>query len=140
MAFEGRFCTFKLGGEWFGVEAGFVLEVLRTPGLSPIPLAPEPVAGLMNLRGQVLTVLNLRRRLGLPEQGPGKGAMTVILKSKGEWIGLEVDGIGDVLDAESRFFEEPPPTLTGRARDLIRGAFKLREGLLQVLDLEKAVD
>lgn len=140
MAFEGRFCTFKLGGEWFGVEAGMVLEVLRTPALSLIPLAPEPVAGLMNLRGQVLTVLDLRHRLGLTPASLGKNTMTVILKSKAEWIGLEVDEIGDVLDTESRLFEEPPPTLTGRARDLIRGAFKLREGLLQVLDLEKAVD
>ena len=138
MPFEGRYCTFKLGSEFFGVEASQVLEVLRAPSLFPVPLASGSVKGLLNLRGQILTVLDVRPSLGLPSPEEHGTTMGMILKCQGEKFALEVDSIGDVLDVDPDSFEEPPPTLNGKARELIQGAFKLKDRLLLVLDLEKA--
>ena len=137
MPFEGRYCSFHLGGEQFAVEAKQVLEVLRAPAYFPVPLAPGSVKGLMNLRGQVLTVLDIRGQLGLAPQPENQPAMELILKVQGERIALEVDAVGDVFDVDPDSFEEPPPTLQGKARELIQGAFKLKDRLLLVLDLEK---
>src|SRR5258708_4645854 len=104
-------CTFHLGDFLFGVEATRVQEVLRGPKPAPVPLAPSWVAGQINLRGQVLTVLNLKKRMGLPEPEPGSAPYCVILKDRGECIGLLVDDIGDVMEPSPDSFEPPPVTI-----------------------------
>jgi purine-binding chemotaxis protein CheW len=133
-----QYCSFRLGEILFGIEAERVREVLRSPGCTPVPLAPPPVRGLMNLRGHILTVLNLRGPLGLPDAAPGQATMSVVLRHKGEWVALEVDEVGDVLEVDTGSFEEAPSTLTGEAKGMIRGAFKLEGRLLLELDVEKA--
>ena len=138
MPLERRYCTFRLGGEWFGLEADRVREILRSPGFSPVPLASDLVKGLMNLRGEVLTVLDLRGRLGLAAPAPEK-TMSLVLQSQGEWIALEIDEIGDVIEVEEGAFEETPQTLVGEARRLIRGAYKLKGRLMLALDLEESL-
>ena len=138
MSFDHRYCTFRLGGEWFGLEASRVREVLRSPGFSPVPLASGLVKGLMNLRGEVLTVLDLRGRLGLPDPGSER-TMCLVLQSQGEWIALEIDEIGDVIEVEAGAFEETPQTLVGEARRLIRGAYKLKDRLMLALDLDESI-
>jgi purine-binding chemotaxis protein CheW len=96
--------------------------------------------GLLNLRGQVVNVLDLKKRLGLKETPGGQAPFCVILKDRSQWLGLLVDEIGDVLEPPAASFEEAPANLSGEARKLILGAYKLRKRLLLVLDLDKALD
>jgi purine-binding chemotaxis protein CheW len=137
---ETSFCSFRLGDFLFGVQAGRVQEVLRGLPITPVPLAPPGVMGLLNLRGQVVNVLDLKKRLGLKETPAGQEPFCVILKDRDQWLGLLVDEIGDVLEPSPDSFEEAPANLNGEARKLIRGAYKLRKRLLLVLDLDKALD
>ncbi len=132
--------TFTLHGRSYGVGVEAVQEVLRGQTRTRIPLAPTSLAGLINLRGQVLTAVDLREQLGLPprpEDSPEP--MLVVIRVTGEPIALLVDSIGAVVDVDADQFETPPDTLTGRARDLILGAYKLDGELLLALDVAAAV-
>jgi len=134
-----RFCTFSLAGRTFGIEVDRVQEVLKLQEMTPVPLASGTVAGLLNLRGRIVTALDLRKRLDLPPRPAGLSAMNVIVRCDGEIVSLLVDDIGDVVEAGQESFEPPPATLRGRARDLILGAHKLDSGLLLVLDTDRAL-
>ena len=114
-------------------------EVIPYQPMTHVPLAPPGVRGLINLRGQIVTALDLRGRLGSAERPPGRLPMNVIVRDDDGAISLLVDDIGDVLDVEEGDFECPPETLRGPSRELIRGAYKLEDRLLLVLDLDKAV-
>jgi purine-binding chemotaxis protein CheW len=135
-----RYCTFFLDGLFFGVEVERVQEVLRYQEMTPVPLAPRVVRGLINLRGQIVTALDLRRRLELPELPEGRLPMNVVVRGDDGGTSLLVDDIGDVLDVKDSAFERPPETLRGTARELIRGAYKLTERLLLVLDTDKVLN
>ena len=134
-----RLVTFDLDGRTYGVEVGAVQEVLRGQTRTRIPLAPPSLAGLINLRGQVLTALDLREQLGLPTRADDAAEpMLVVIRVAGEPIALLVDTIGAVIDVDADQFEAPPDTLTGPSRDLIRGAYKLQGRLVLALDVERA--
>lgn len=132
----GQYCTFYLDGHFFGVEVEKVQEVIRYQEMTRVPLAPAVVRGLINLRGQIVTALDLRRRLGLSDRAAGHNPMNVVVRSDDGVVSLLVDEIGDVLEVAGATFERPPETLRGPARDLIRGAFKLDRQLLLVLNTE----
>jgi purine-binding chemotaxis protein CheW len=136
---ERQFSTFFLDGLLFGVEVGKVQEVIRYQEMTRVPLAPPVVRGLINLRGQIVTALDLRRRLNLKDRASDRLPMNVVVRTGDEAVSLLVDEIGDVLEVEEDAFERPPETLQGEARELIRGAYKLKDKLLLVLDTEKAV-
>jgi purine-binding chemotaxis protein CheW len=140
MANAKQFATFHLDRLLFGVEVGKVQEVIRYQEMTRVPLASSVVAGLINLRGQIVTALDLRKRLELAERTSDRLPMNVVVRNGEEAVSLLVDEIGDVLEVEDEAFETPPETLKGNARDLIRGAYKLKERLLLVLDTEKAVN
>jgi len=135
----GQLATFWLDGDLYGVEVEHVQEVLRSQGLTRVPLAPAAVAGLINLRGQVVTAIELRERLGRQPRPAGQEAVVIVVRLHGEAVSLLVDSIADVVDVDVRDFEAPPDTLEGQARDLIRGAYKLHGQLLLALDVQKAV-
>jgi purine-binding chemotaxis protein CheW len=135
-ATSSQYCTFWVDGLYFGVAVSEVQEVLRYQELTAVPCGPEAVHGLINLRGQIVTALDLRRRLGLPDRPTDRKPMNVVVRSDDGVVSLLVDEIGDVLDASAGAFERPPETLRGPSRDLIRGAFKLDKQLLLVLDTE----
>ncbi len=135
----GQYCSFRIGGRLFGLESSLVREVLRPQRSTPVPLAPVPVTGLMNLRGRIVTLLDLRLRLEMPPRPEGQEAMNLILRLGNDWVGLQVDEVGDVLDLGEEAFEPAPPSLSGEARRLIRGAFKLKGQLLLVLNAEEAI-
>jgi purine-binding chemotaxis protein CheW len=97
------------------------------------------VAGLANLRGQVVTAVDLREQLGLPPRGDGGVPMVVVAHVAGEPVALLVDSIGSVVDVDAEQVEPPPPTLVGPARDVVVGVYKLADRLLVCLDAEKAV-
>ncbi len=138
-ATSGQLATFRLDGDLYGVEVEHVQEVLKSQGLTRVPLAPPAVAGLINLRGQVVTAIELRERLGRPPRPAGHDAVVIVVRLHGEAVSLLVDSIADVVDVDAADFEAPPDTLDGQARELIRGAYKLDGKLLLALDVQKAV-
>lgn len=136
-----QLCTFHLGRERLGIPAAAVTEVLRHGPTTPVPLAPPGVVGLVNLRGRIATVVDLRVRLGRPhrKKAPAGGSFGVVLRSRRNVVSLLVDRIGDVLEVDEATFEPPPETVREPARSLIAGTYKLKKGLVLVLDTEKAV-
>ncbi|SNS60527.1 purine-binding chemotaxis protein CheW [Geodermatophilus pulveris] len=138
-AIGGQLATFWLDGDLYGVEVAHVQEVLKSQGLTRVPLAPAAVAGLINLRGQVVTAIELRERLGRPPRPEDTAAVVIVVRLHGEAVSLLVDAIADVVDVDPADFEAPPDTLAGAGRELIRGAFKLDGQLLLALDVHKAV-
>lgn len=135
-----QFCTFYLDKLLFGVEVEKVQEVIRYQEMTRVPLAPAVMRGLINLRGQIVTALDLRRRLELPDRPPDRLPMNVVVRTGEEAVSLLVDEIGDVLEVDEEAFEAPPETLQGETRELICGAYKLRDRLLLMLDTDKTVN
>src|SRR6266852_3976260 len=140
MAQPHQFCTFYLDKLMFGVELQKVQEVMRYLELTPIPLAPDVVSGLMNLRGQIIAAIDLRRRLELPNRPDDMLPMNVVVRSADGAISFLVDEIGDVVEVEEDSFERPPETLQGKVREVILGVHKLDKHLLHVLDTDKAYE
>ena len=139
MPATSQLATFWLDGDLFGVEVEHVQEVLRSQSITRVPLAPSAVAGLINLRGQVVTAIELRERLGRKPRPAGQEAVVIVVRLHGEAVSLLVDSIADVVDVDVRDFEAPPDTLDGAGRELIRGAYKLSGQLLLALDVNRAV-
>lgn len=135
-----QFCTFKVDGHFFGVEVSEVQEVMRHQRTENVPLAPSVVEGLINLRGIIVTALDLRRRLKLPLRAEGTHPMHVVIRTLEGPVSLLVDEIGDVMEVDEASFEAPPEALQGPAKELITGAHKLEGKLLLVLDTKKTTD
>jgi len=134
-----RMVTFTLDGHLYGVDVAAVQEVLRGQTRTRIPLSPVTLAGLINLRGQVLSAIELRALLDLPDRADGTEPMLVVIRVAGEPVALMVDTIGSVVDVDADQFEPPPDTLAGVSRDLLLGAYKLEDQLLLALDVDRAV-
>jgi purine-binding chemotaxis protein CheW len=134
-----RLATFTIEGRSFGVDVTRVQEVLRPQHVTRVPLAPPQVAGLINLRGEIVTALDLRIRLGSQTRAED-GAMNVIMTTEHGPVSLLVDEAGEVLAVDEGSFEPPPATLRGAARELIVGAYKLDDRLLLELNVERAID
>ncbi len=139
MSNERQFCTFYLNGLYFGIDVLKVQEVIRLQAMTRVPLAATAVRGLINLRGQIVTALDMRRRLDMPDRAADHSPVNVVVNTDDGAVSLLVDEIGDVIDATGTSFEHPPETLRGPARELIRGAYKLDDQLLLVLDTERTV-
>jgi purine-binding chemotaxis protein CheW len=131
--------TFRLDGHLFGIDVLRIQEVIRYQDMTPVPLAAPEVRGLINLRGQIVTAIDLRRRLSLPPRDDGSQPMNVVVSAGAESVSLLVDEIGDVLAVEAADFERPPETLDVAVRDVIKGAFKLDDELLLLLDTDRAL-
>lgn len=136
---EHQFCTFYVEGLFFGVEVEKVQEVLKYQVMTSVPLTPSVIGGLINLRGQIVTAVDLRSRLGLCGRAEGQFPMNVVLRSDGGAVSLLVDDIGDVVEVSEATFEQAPGTLPGDAQELIRGVHKLEHKLLLVLDSDKVL-
>lgn len=134
-----QLCTFSVLDFFFGVEVEHVQEVLRFQPMTQVPLAPPIVRGLINLRGQIVIAVDLRRRLGLPER-VGELPMNIVVRADGGPVSLLVDEIGDVVEVNEDDFEQAPETLQGPSRTLVRGVYQLASRLLLVLDLEQSVN
>jgi purine-binding chemotaxis protein CheW len=135
-----QFSTFFVDHLFFGVEVEKVQEVLRYQEMTRVPLAPVVVRGLINLRGQIVTAIDLRRRLELGEASADRQPMNVVVRSADGAVSLLVDEIGDVIEAEETTFELPPDTLDSKARTMIRGVHKLPGRLMHILETEKVLD
>jgi purine-binding chemotaxis protein CheW len=139
MSAAQQFCTFFLDGLYFGVEVRKVQEVIRYQEMTRVPLASRVISGLINLRGQIVTAIDLRRRLGLPERAADLLPMNVVVRCDEGAVSMLVDEIGDVIEVDAEKFEQPPETLQGQARTLVQGAYKLEGRLLLMLNTQEAV-
>jgi purine-binding chemotaxis protein CheW len=133
-----QYCTFELGTLLLGLEAKLVQEVLRSQPVTEVPLAPHAVRGLMNMRGQIVLVVDLRRRLGLPEPPNDARRVNVLVRTDDGLVSLLVDRVGDVLELSPDDFEPVPDSLDSEARLLLRGAHQLPDKLLLQLDAHRA--
>ena len=132
--------TFLVGDLLFGVDVLCVQEVLRFQHMTPVPKAPQAIEGLINLRGQIVTALDMRRRLNLPPRKENETPMNVVIRRTDGAVSLLVDEIGDVLHAEAENYEEPQNNLAPETRKIVKSIYKLKDRLLLVLDEERAVD
>ncbi|MEO6418720.1 MAG: chemotaxis protein CheW [Polyangiaceae bacterium] len=132
--------TFHLDALFLGIEVERIREVVGPQRLTRVPLAEHAVAGLLNLRGEILLALDVRLLLGAvgPTHSPAR-SMNVIVSAGDGPVSLLVDAIGDVLTVGDDAFEPPPETLRGPARDALRGAYKLEGKLLLVLEIDRLV-
>ena len=135
-----QLATFYAGDRYLGIDVTRVQEVIRHQEITRAPLAAREIRGLINLRGQIVMAFDLRRRLGLPARTDGELPMNVVVRTPDGLVSLLVDRIGDVLDVDTDLFEQPPETLQGEARELIRGAYKLDGALLLELDTDRALE
>ena len=140
MANERQFCTFFLGGLYFGLDVLKVQEIIRAQETTRVPLAHPVVRGLINLRGQIVTAIDLRRRLDMPEYSPELKPINVVVQTDDGAVSLLVDEIGDVLDVSDELFESPPDTLDQKTRAVITGAYKLPNRLLLALAIEEILN
>lgn len=136
----GQYCTFWADGLYFGVPVSSVQEVLRFQPMSAAPRAPKSVFGLINLRGQIVTAVDLRHRLGLADRPVDQSPMNVVVRTRGEVVSLLVDDIGDVIDTDGAALEAVPPTLPTSVREVVIGVVPLQATILLVLDSDLAAD
>jgi purine-binding chemotaxis protein CheW len=131
--------TFHVGQYLFGVEVSLVQEIVRLQTITPVPLSGREIAGLINLRGEVLTAVDLRARLGLPPRDSGRDPINVVVRVDEEPVSLLVDEIGGVQEVSSVPFEATPTTVDPHVRHLLLGAYTLPERLLLSLDARKVL-
>jgi purine-binding chemotaxis protein CheW len=134
-----QLATFFVGDLFFGINVMQVQEIIRYQEMTPVPLSSLIVEGLINLRGQIITAIDLRKRLGLPKVVGERKPMNVVVGVNEEVVSLLVDQIGDVLEVSQGQYEEAPDTLEPFLRSVVSGVFKLDGSLLLMLDVEAAV-
>lgn len=139
-AVAGDFVTMKVADQMFGVPVLLVRDILAVQPLTRIPLASPEIAGVLNLRGRVITAIDMRRRLGLPPCDPGARTMSVVVERSGELYSLIVDSVGEVISLSGEIFKETPATVNPRWRGFCNGVYCLREELLIALDIESLLE
>jgi purine-binding chemotaxis protein CheW len=134
------YVTMSIGGQLFGIPVLKVQDVLGPQTITRVPLAPVEVAGSLNLRGRIVTAVDVRLRLGLPKRDSDKPAMSVVVEHDGELYSLLVDSVGEVLSLESRDYQRNPPTLNPRLREFSDGIYRLNDSLLVVLSVQSLLN
>jgi len=135
-----QFCTFYINDTLFGIEVLTVQEVLRYQEMTEVPLAAPEIKGLINLRGQIITAIDLRTRMQLPPREADQKPMNIVVQTNDEVISFLVDSIDDVLEVDEEAFEEAPSTVDDSTRELVTGVYKLDGKLLMILDAAKAAN
>lgn len=133
------FVTFTIAEQLFGIPVLKVQDVLSTHNITRIPLAPPEIAGSLNLRGRIVTAMDVRLRLGLAPRQSGN-AMSIVAEHEGELYSLMVDAVGEVLALKSSDWERNPPTLEPKFREYSLGIYRLDHKLLVVLDVNRLLD
>lgn len=135
-----QYCTFYVEGHYFGIRVEQVQEILRYQDMTPVPLAPSVIAGLINLRGQIVTAVDLRARLGLAERQLEDRPTNVVCLTADGAVSFLVDEIDDVVEVSEDTAEPTPPTLRGVSRALVSRVHKLEGKLLLILDADTTAD
>ena len=140
MASPRQLCTFRVDDLLMGVPANHVQEVLVHQPTTKLPLADSIVRGLINLRGEIVTAICLRRRMGIAARGTDDLPMNLVIDINGELVSLLVDAIGDVIEVSDDSFELTPDHIAAEVRDVVVGVYKLDNDLLLALDTPRAVE
>ncbi len=139
-----EFLTAYAAGQSFGIPILQIQDVIADQNVTKIPLAPKEILGSLNLRGRIVTAIDIRESLGITEDGndnpKDKHRMGVVVEHKGELYSLVVDGVGDVLNLPDSQYESTPPTLNPLWRNISDGIYRLQDNLLIILDVPKLLE
>jgi purine-binding chemotaxis protein CheW len=135
-----EYVTTLIGGQLFGLPILRVQDVFVPERLTTVPLAPAEIAGVLNLRGRIVTLINMRRRLGLWGEQDNGTPMAVGVESRGESYGLLIDSVGEVLKLDNMTCEPNPSNLDPRLASVSTGIYRLDGQLLMVLDVDRVLD
>jgi purine-binding chemotaxis protein CheW len=147
MADDLHLVTFRVGTELFGVPISTVQEIVRVPVISRIPQAPEFVKGVINLRGRVITVVDIRTRMGQANaaadaadaEDQAKKARVLVVEAEGRLVGVIVDEVAEVLRLAAAQVDPPPPMVAGLSNQYLKGVGKLKDDLLILIDIERVL-
>lgn len=135
-----EFVTVVIAGQSFGIPVNLVQDVFVPQSVTRVPLAPKEVAGVLNLRGRILTMIDMRACLDLPARQGQDASMAIGIEKEGEAFGLVIDQVGEVLSLAQENCEPNPANLDPRWRVVSRGIYRLDGNLLVVLDVDKILD
>ena len=135
-----EYVTVTIANQMFGIPVLQVHDVLGSINLTTIPLAPPEVAGALNLRGRIVTCIDVRKRLGLPARDDSGQRMSVVVEHHGEPCALLIDTVGEVLNLKSEQLEMNPATLDPRWREVSSGIYRTQDNLLVILQIERLLD
>jgi purine-binding chemotaxis protein CheW len=138
--FLTEYVTVTIGDHMFGLPIFRVQDVFVPVGLTRVPLAPPEVAGILNLRGRVVTAIDMRSRLDFGEREPGTPVMAIGIELKGESYGLLVDAVGEVMQLHNSACEAKPANLDPRLSRVAAGIYRLEGQLMVVLDVDRVLD
>lgn len=137
---QADYLIVHLADQIFGIPVLQIQDVLRNMQVTPVPLAPAEVSGALNLRGRIVTAINVRKRLGLEEADEDTDPLSVVVEHKGELYSLVIDRVADVISIEDRLVENNPPTLDSLWRDISAGIFRNDSKLMIILDVSKLLE
>ncbi len=135
-----EFVTFTITEQLFGIPVLQIQDVLSSYQITPIPLAPPEITGSLNLRGRVVTAIDVRVRLGLPPRPEDAKSMSIVAENEGELYSLMVDSVGEVMALPQSAYERNLPTLDAKFRAFSDGIYRLDDQLLVVLDINRLLD
>lgn len=134
------YLTMNIAGQRFGIPVLQVQDVLREQKVTRVPLAAKEVAGSLNLRGRIVTAIDVRKRLNLPAKDDKSPSMSVVVEHEDELFSLIIDSVGDVLRIENKYYEKNPGTLDPAWRDISTGIYQLEEELMVIMDVSKLLE
>ena len=135
-----EYVTAVIGGQLFGLPILRVQDVFAPERLTQVPLAPHEIAGVLNLRGRIVTLIDMRHRLGLGRREEDRPAMAIGVESRGESYGLLIDSVGEVLKLDDLACEPNPSNLDPRLASVSTGIYRLDGQLLMVLDVDRVLE
>jgi purine-binding chemotaxis protein CheW len=139
MTSTDAYATFYVADFYFGIPSAAVVELTSATSITPVPLAPPAVSGLINLRGQIVTAIDVRRRFGIAPRAGCQNTITVFVALGGNMFGLVIDRISDILELDAQHFDKSPSYLPAVAADLIIGFHKLPDKLMFVLNVDRLI-
>jgi purine-binding chemotaxis protein CheW len=135
-----EYVTLTVAGQWFGIPVLEVQDVLGPRAVANIPMADKVVAGSINLRGRIVTVIDMRKRLGLPPRDDEKPGMNVVVEHEGNLYSFLIDAVGEVMEVPDDRYEKSPATVDPLWREFSDGIYRLENQLLIVLNVEKLLE
>lgn len=135
-----QFSTFWIDGKLYGVDIQLIQEITKTMPITPVPLAPSYIKGLINLRGQIATAIDLRELFKFSLSNASEKQVNVVCKSDSLLLSLVVDEVGDVLELSSDLYESTPETVSEEISRFMAGVYKLQDNILSVIDVKKIIE
>lgn len=136
---EKQYVIFQLGNETFGLDIAKVWEIINFQNITKVPQAAEFIEGIINLRGKVIPVLDLRKRFALSTNEDSHAIRIIVVEIQGNIMGIMVDGVSEVLRISSEIVEAPPPAITNLDAEYLEGVAKLDDKLIIMLNIEKVL-